>query len=138
VNDVATPSADEVELRLRWHQVRDGALGGRLEVRNIGTRTVRIGGKPTLTPIGEHGRPLETEFVVTAELRMPPYVDLAPGQRAAAPVSWAGWDGPPASGQVRVEFDDVTVDVAADGPAQPASRAEPTNLSSSWFDLLGE
>ncbi len=73
---------------------------------------------------------------MTAELRIPPYVDLAPGQRAAAPVSWAGWDGPPASGRVRVQFDGVTVDLAAEGPAQPTSSAETRNLSSSWFDLL--
>jgi hypothetical protein len=81
---------------------------------------------------------LETEFVVTAELRVPSYFALARGQRAAAPVSWAAWDGPPASGQVRVKLDGVTVDVLADGPAQPASWAEPTYLSSSWFDLLGD
>jgi|SRR3954452_19846268 hypothetical protein len=138
MSDVPIPAADEVDVRLRWQTVSDGALDGLLEVRNIGPRPIRVGGKPLVTPLGVDGRPLAADFLVTAELRIPPHLDLLPGQRAAAPVSWSGWNGPPSSGRVRVEFEGVTVDVVADGPAQPASTEEPTNLSSSWFDLLAD
>ena len=138
VDDVLPPSANDLELRLWWRTVADGALDGQLEVRNVAPRVVRVGGKPLLTPIGENGQPLETDFVVTLEMRIPDYVDLAPGQRAAAPVSWAAWNGAPASGRIRVEFPDVTMEVTADGPPQPEASTEPTNLSSSWFDLLGD
>ena len=124
----------EVEFRLSWWP-ESGHLTGELEARNIGTRVVRLSGKPTLTPTGVDGRPLDAELVVSLELRLPGYVELAPGGRARASVGWAGWDGPPSSGKVIIGWQGGQEEVTAQGPRQPGSAGPPTNLWSSWFEL---
>ena len=130
--DVAEATGDEIEVTLSWRLTGDGSLVGFVELLNVSTRTVRVTGKPRLTPIGEDGIELHAETVVTLEMRVPPYVDVDPGRAARANVGWAGWDGAPASGRVAVGWPGARVVVTADGPRQPTA-SEPTNLFSSWF-----
>jgi hypothetical protein len=126
---------DSLELRLGWAD-DGGGLSGWLEVRNTGSTVVRLAGKPGLRPLGTDGKPLRTECIVTAELRLPGYVDVPPGAVARAPVGWGGWDGPPAGGQVEVTISDARYTVTVDGPAQPAGSGPGTNLWSNWFELV--
>lgn len=134
-NDAAPEAGpDDLALSLTW--LPDGdALKGELEARNVGNRRVRLTGKPQLTPLGADGRPLETSTIITLELMLPGYVELAPGESATAAVGWAGWDGVPAGPQVRVEWPGGQVDVTTLGPREPAASGPATNLSSSWFVL---
>jgi hypothetical protein len=133
--DVPLATAAEVEVSLSWQADDDGALAGHVTVHNLSDHPVRVGGKPMIRPLGEDARPLETEHAVTAELRIPPHVDVPPGGRATAGVSWAGWPGPAASGAALVSWNGGEAVVQVDGPAQPWRTDEPWNLSSSWFDL---
>jgi hypothetical protein len=96
----------------------------------------RLSGKPLLTPIGTDGVPLDAKTVVTLELRLPGYVELAPGERAMARVGWGGWDGAPASGKVIVHWRGENVELIADGPRQPESDGPTTNLWTSWFESV--
>jgi hypothetical protein len=134
--EIPLATAADVRVSLIWHPDEDGALHGSVTVHNISDRAVRVGGKPMIRPLGEDARPLETEHLVTAELRMPPHVDIPPGGRATASVSWAGWPGPAASGSALVSWNGGETVVQIDGPAQPPRTEEPWNLSSSWFDLV--
>jgi hypothetical protein len=135
VTDTDAPEArpDDVAFSLTW-LAEDGGLKGQLEARNVGGQRVRLSGKPQLTPLDAEGNPLDTASVMTMELRLPGYVELDPGESAASQVGWAGWDGPPASGVVRVEWPGGQADVPAAGPPQPAATGPATNLWSSWFD----
>jgi hypothetical protein len=134
--DAAEARPDEIAFTLVW-EADGGQLTGRLEARNIGDRPVRLSHKPVLVPIGADGEPLDAHTVVTMEFRPPGYVELEPGERAGAGVSWGGWDGPPASGRFVVEWAGGRSEVEALGPWQPTSTGPATNLSSSWWDLLG-
>lgn len=127
-------STDDV--RLAWSPDEQGGLSGWVEVHNSGERAVRLSGKPGVRPLGIDGAPLATECVVTLELRTPGYVDVPSGSLARAPVGWAGWDGPPASGWVEVRVSETSYTVEVDGPAQPSSRGPATNLWSNWFELV--
>lgn len=135
--DVSEALPTEVEFTLSWEEAADGALDGVLEGQNVSDHPVRLSHKPTLTPVGVDGEPLDAEHIVTAELRLPVWAQLGPGERARADVSWAGWDGPPASGKVIVVWGGGRVEVAASGPQQPAATGPTTNLSSSWFTRVG-
>ncbi len=137
MSDTEAPEAQvgDVRLALSWRLV-DGGLRGELEAVNVRDHRVRLSGKPDLTPVGIDGSPLAVETVVTMEFRHPGYVELGPGRRAIAPVTWAGWDGPPSSGRVIVRWDGGRVEVDASGPRQPANSGPATNLSTSWFSLL--
>lgn len=137
-DDVPAATADDLELRLSWEADETGSLYGELHARNVSNHRVRVEGKPLLQPIGQDGSPLNVEHVVTTEFRVPPYVDLAPGQQAVAPVNWAGWKGPPASGRVRVEWAGGSAELTVDGPSQPSRTEEPMNSSSSWFTLVSD
>ena len=128
------PSADDV--RLSWSPDDQGGLTGWVEVRNARQSVVRVSGKPGLRPLGVGGEALPTECIVTLEMRTPGYVDVPSGGVARAPVGWAGWDGPPASGRVEVTVSDLSYTVEVDGPAQPTGRGPATNLWSSWFELV--
>ena len=132
-----TPEAQpaEVEFSLAW-RLEDGHLVGELEARNIGSRAIRLSGKPSLRPVGADGQPLDTGTVVSLELRLPGHVEVEPGRRARAAVGWAGWDGPPARGEVIVGWPGGHVVVTANGPRQPESSGPATNLWSSWFELV--
>ncbi len=125
-----------IEVRLTWSADEHGGLSGWVQVRNVGTSPVRLPNKPGLRPLGLDGTPLDTECIVTLEMRMPGYVDVPAGGIGRAPVGWAGWDGPAAGGQVEVTIADATYTVRVDGPAQPSARGPATNLWSSWFQLV--
>jgi Protein of unknown function (DUF4232) len=131
-NEVPEASPDDIVFSLTW--LPDGdALKGELEARNVGNRRVRLTGKPHLAPLGVDGRPLDAAGIVTLELVLPGFVELAPGESATAAVGWAGWDGLAAGPQVRVEWPGGQVDVATLGPREPAGSGPATNLWSSWF-----
>jgi hypothetical protein len=134
VGETADARPEEVQFVLAWHAEEDGGLTGELRVRNTSSRRVRLAGKPGLQPVGVDGVPLDTECVVTLELVLPGYVDIDPGDEASAPVGWAGWDGPPASGEVVVQWPGGGSRVTVSGPRQPASAGPATNLWSSWFE----
>jgi hypothetical protein len=125
----------EVEFTLTW-RADLGRLTGVLEALNVCDHPVRLAHKPRLSPTGVDGRPLDADHIVSAEMKIPGHVDLDPGKRARAHVSWAGWDGPPASGRVIVGWTVGSVEVEASGPQQPESLGPPTNLSSSWFEYV--
>jgi hypothetical protein len=121
---------------LSWSPDGQGGLTGWVEVHNSTDNVVRVTGKPSVRPLGVDGAPLATECVVTLELRTPDYVDVPSRGVARAPVGWAGWDGPPASGQVEVTLGGRAYTVDVVGPAQPSGRGPATNLWSSWFELV--
>jgi hypothetical protein len=56
--ETAAPEAelDDVTFTLSW-RMKDGGLSGELEAVNISNRSVRLSGKPGLTPIGMDDRP---------------------------------------------------------------------------------
>lgn len=130
--DAPEAQPDEIAFTLTWAPDGD-ALTGELKARNVGDRRVRLSGKPALTPLDVDGQPLETESIITLEMKLPGYVDLDPGESATARVGWAGWDGADAGGVVRVEWPGGQADVPAEGPRQPAASGPATNLFSSWF-----
>lgn len=132
--DVSEAGPDDVAFSLSW-RAEDGALKGALEARNVSERRVRLSGKPQLTPLDAEGNPLETASIMTLELKLPGYVELAPGESAASRVGWAGWDGPAAGGIVRIEWPGGQADVPVAGPRQPSATGPATNLWSSWFDI---
>lgn len=124
-------------MTLRWERSGD-ALAGEVVAENITGRACRMEGKPALTPLGLDGQPLPTQHIISLELRVPSYVVLQPGQRAAARVRWGGWCGEPCSGRVRVRWEGGSAVVDVQGPRQPACPEEGGgNLTSSWFELLG-
>jgi hypothetical protein len=134
VAEIEAPEAgpDDVALTLTWWSDGDG-LRGELGVRNVGQHRIRLYGMPRLVPLDIDGHPLETDTFMTLEMRMPNYAELAPGESAVAAVGWAGWDGRPADGTVRVEWPGGQADVPAIGPRQPTGSGPATNLWSSWF-----
>jgi hypothetical protein len=138
-DDTTVPEAlpGEIAFTLAW-EAAGGGLRGLLQGRNVCDHPVRLSNKPVLIPLGITGEPLDTHTAVTLELRLPGYAQLAPGEVASAPVSWGGWDGPPASGAVIVQWDGghSQAEVAASGPKQPSSARPSTNLSSSWWTLV--
>lgn len=126
---------DDLSVTVRWE--RDGAgLRGQVIAENTGGRACRLPGKPGVTPLGLDGEPLPVKTVITLEWRSPGYVTLEPGQRAAAPVAWGGWDGPAASDLARVTWEGGAATAAVEGPTQPAGPDSPRNISSSWFRPL--
>jgi hypothetical protein len=131
---------DELDMALTWQMGEDGSLRGDVTVRNRGTRTCRVGGKPIVTPLARDGSPLRAQTIVTLESRMPSWVVLSPGARALASVGWSGWCGAPASGRARIEWERGDTTVTADGPRQPRcpDGGQPVNLWSSWFRALDE
>lgn len=139
-SEPAECAPDEVRFTLQWERTTDGGLTGQLIAENVSPHPRVISGKPAIRPIGVDGVPLTVQMMITLELRIPPYALLAPGGRAAAPVRWAGWDGPPASDQVLVEWRGGSRLVTATGPTQPdppvPGIATPTNITSSWFTTL--
>jgi len=126
---------DDLSVTVRWE--RDGGgLRGQVIAENTGRRACRLPGKPGVRPLGLDGKPLPVETVITLEWVSPGYVALEPGQRAAAPVAWGGWDGPAASPRAQVTWEGGAATAAVEGPAQPAGTDSPCNISASWFRLL--
>jgi len=134
-NEMPACGPDDLSVTVHWE--RDGAgLRGQVIAENTGARACRLPGKPGVTPLGLDGQPLPVETVITLEWLSPGYVTLEPGQRAAAPVAWDGWDGPAASSRAQVTWEGGAATAAVEGPAQPGATGAPGNLSSSWFRLL--
>jgi hypothetical protein len=129
--------SDDLAVSVRWERAGVG-LAGQLIVENVSGRTCRLSHKPWVVPLGMAGEQLPVEAIITADARLRPVI-LAPGERAAAPVGWAGWCGDAASGVVRVNWVSGSAVVEVEGPRQPdcPDPGQPTNLSSSWFDALG-
>jgi hypothetical protein len=120
------------------HWERDGTgLRGQVIAENVGARVCQLANKPTVTPLRSDGSPLPVETIISLEWRSPGYVNLQPGQRAAALILWASWCGQQASGQALVKWPGGSTIARVDGPTQPdcgPSRAR--SITSSWFNLM--
>jgi hypothetical protein len=127
--------ADHADVSVVWHD-EDGSLRGWVEVRNVGDRPCRLSGKPSITPLSADGSRLDAPTIVTAELKLPGYVVLEPGQRARAAIGWGAWDGPTAGVQVVVGWEGQEKQVTVSGPTQPSRSEGPTNIWSYWFELV--
>ena len=127
---------DDLSVTVCWERY-GGGLRGQVVAENTGGRACRLPGKPGVKPLGLDGAPLPVDTVVTLEWVAPGYVALEPGQRAAAPVAWDGWDGQAASSLAQVTWAGGGATAVVDGPAQPSAVDAPCNISSSWFRLLG-
>ena len=134
--DVPEAAPAQLLMFLEWRAVADGSLEGELVVVNAAEEPVRVSNKPILVAMGVDGADLGADMVVTAELRIPDFVVLGPGERALAFVSWGGWNGPACSGRFRIELSGGWTVLSASGPRQPLARGPATNLSSSWFEPL--
>jgi hypothetical protein len=127
---------DDFAMALHWK--RDGTtLRGELVVKNVGAKTCRISGKPSIHPLDRHRKPLPVQNIVTLELRMPGYAVLGPGERAVAEARWAGWCGSPPSRHVRVEWPGGSLVVKAEGPHHPDCGGSESLTSSWWTRTLG-
>ena len=128
--------SDDLAVSVRWERAGVG-LEGQVLVENVSSRTCRLSDKPSVVPLRADGHDLPVEVLITMELRDGPVI-LASGERAAAPIWWAGWCGDAASGLVRVNWASGSAVVEVEGPRQPdcPDAGQPTNLSSSWFDAL--
>ncbi len=119
-----------------WERREDGhGLRGQVIAENVGGRACRLPGKPTVTPLEPDGQPLDVWNVVTLEFRSPGYVDLQPGDRAAARVSWSSWCGRPASDRARIEWDGGSVVAPVRGPVQPECVQNRSGSLSPWWFL---
>ena len=135
-DDVPPCGSDDLAVVVRWER-DDNGLRGQLTAENISARACKLGYKPTVTPLRPDGTPLPAQTLVTLEMRIPGYVILQPGQRAASRVSWSSWCGDPASDRAQVEWHGGSAAAEVQGPAQPACDPDkPDNLTSFWFDLI--
>jgi len=136
--DDAVPPCGSDDLAVVVHWEPDGTgLRGQVIAENVSGQICQLANKPTVTPLQPDGSPLPVETIVTMEMRSPGYVNLQPGQRAAAPVSWGSWCGQQASDQARVEWPGGSTTARVDGPTQPdCDPSQGYNLTSSWFDLI--
>jgi hypothetical protein len=130
---------NDVRVTLEWES--DGAkLRGHVVVENVSARTCRLPGKPAIVPVGQDGNPLPVMTLITLELMGPGYVDISPGQRAAASAGWGSWCGQPAARRALIQWDggeEAPAEVR--GPAQPGCDPEGShNLTSSWFRLISD
>lgn len=131
--------ADDVDVRVRWERDDDGGLVGEVVVANVGGRACRLGGKPALAPLKPDGERLEVANAVALDLRIPGYVVLRPGQRAAASAGWLSWCGEAPADRMMVSWAGGSVVAEVDGPVRPECRTDqPANLSSWWFELVND
>ena len=138
VSDDAVPPCgpDDLAVTVSWERVGAG-LRGQVIAENVSGRACRLAGKPQVRPLQPDGTPLPVETVISLEMRTPGYVILSPGDRAAAPVSWASWSGQRASDRAQVSWDGGSAVTEVRGPAQPECvQGRSGNLTSSWFGLL--
>ncbi len=134
-SEVPSCGPGDLSVTVRWERDGEG-LRGQVIAENTGKRACRLPGKPGVTPLGLDGEPLPVDTIVTLEWVSPGYVALEPGQRAAAPLAWGGWDGPAASARAQVTGEGGAAMAAVEGPAQPSATDAPGNISSSWFRPL--
>jgi hypothetical protein len=137
-DDDAVPlcGSDDLEVVVQWEHGSPG-LDGQVIAENVSGRACRLGHKPGVTPLQPDGTPLSVETLVTLEEKIPPYVIIEPGQRAAARVHWRAWCGQQASDRARVDWFGGSTAAKVHGPTQPeCSPGQPDNLTSSWFHLM--
>jgi hypothetical protein len=136
--DDAVPPCGSDDLSVVVHWQRDGTgLLGQVIAENVSDRACQLASKPTVTPLQVDGSPLPVDTIITLEMRTPGYVNLQPGQRAAARLIWGSWCGQPASDRALVKWPGGSATARVVGPAQPdcgPSRAY--NITSSWFNLI--
>ena len=133
--EMPTCGPGDLSVTVRWEPDGDG-LRGQVIAENTGGRACLLPGKPGVRPLGLDGQPLPVETVITMEWVSPGYVALAPGQQAAAPAAWHGWNGAAASTRAQVTWAGGAATAEVEGPAQPTATDAPRNISSSWFRLL--
>lgn len=123
-------------VRVLWE--RDGkGLRGEVVVQNVGDRACRLGGKPSVSPLAADGTAMATQTAITLELRGQGYVVIEPGQCAMARVSWSNWCGESPSRRAVVTWWDGSAVATVEGPLSPGcDKKRPTNLTSSWFDVI--
>jgi hypothetical protein len=136
--DDAVPACGSDDLAVVVHWQHDGTgLRGQVIAQNVSDRACQLANKPTVTPLQADGSPLPVDTIITLEMKIPGYVNLQPGQRAAALLLWSSWCGQQASSQALVQWPGGSTVAKVDGPAQPdcgPSRA--CNITSSWFNLI--
>lgn len=136
--DDAVPlcGSDDLSVVVNWEH--DGpARHGQVIAENIGGQACRLADKPAVTPLQPDGVPLQVKTIISFELKVPRYVILEPGQRAASRVHWASWCGQQASDRARVDWPGGSAEARVHGPTQPeCSPGQPSDLSSSWFRLV--
>lgn len=127
----------EVQFQLTWKSTTLDVLDGDLVATNVSSRRWRLSGKPVIVPLDTSGQPLATKHVVTAEGRIPDYVEVPPGGRARAQVTWSWWDGTETSAHVRIKWPGGEVDAPIIGPTHPeVPRADHFSATSSgWWEL---
>lgn len=129
--------ADDVEVRVRWEREDNGGLVGEVVVVNVGGRACRLGGKPVLAPLKADGERLKVANAIAADIRIPGYVVLRPGQRAVASAGWLSWCGDAPGKRMVVSWAGGSAVAEVDGPVRPECRADqPENLSSWWFEVV--
>ena len=137
-DDDAVPlcGPDDLAVVVNWEH--DGpALHGQVIAENVGGRACRFADKPGVTPLQPNGAPLQVKTIISLEMKVPRYVILEPGQRAAARVYWASWCGQQASNRARVDWPGGSAVATVHGPTQPeCSIGGPDNMTSSWFRLM--
>ena len=128
--------SDDLAVVVQWEHSGRG-LDGQVIAENVGVRACRLAYKPEVTPLQPDGTPLPVETLVTLEEKIPAYVIIEPGQRAAARVHWGSWCGQQASDRARVDWYGGSTVAKVHGPTQPeCSPGQPDNLTSSWFHLI--
>lgn len=136
--DDAVPrcGSDDLAVVVNWEH--DGAaLHGQVIAENVSGRACRLADKPAVTPLQPDGAPLQVKTIISLELKIPRYVILEPGQRAASRVYWGSWCGQQASDRARVDWPGGSTVAKVHGPTQPeCSPGQSTNLTSSWFHLM--
>lgn len=136
--DAAVPlcGPDDLAVVVSWQRHGTG-LRGQVIAENVGRRACRLKSKPAVTPLHRDGSPLPVTMTITLEFLEPGYVILQPGERAAAPLSWASCCGHQASDRARVDWPGGSTVATVHGPAQPACLPwRSSDLTSSWFSLM--
>src|SRR5215470_8044635 len=119
-DDDAVPlcGSDDLAVTVNWEH--DGAaLHGQVIAENVGGRACRLADKPAVTPLQPDGVPLQVKTIIGFELKVPRYVILEPGQRAASRVHWASWCGQSASDRAWVKWPGGSAVAKVHGPSQP-------------------
>ena len=119
---------------MHWEPHGTG-LRGQVVVRNVCGRTCRVPGKPAVRPLGQDGRPLDVNTIITLEFMSPGYVDIEPGQETRASVHWPSWCGPAASDQALITLaSGEWIPARVTGPVQPSCVSGASSaISSFWF-----
>jgi hypothetical protein len=128
--------SDDVSVVVHWQHDGPG-LRGQVLAENVSGHVCRLANKPDVTPLRVGGKPLRVRTIMTLEWRDPGYVDLQPGQRAAAPLSWGSWCGLPASDQAQVVWAGGSAVAQVTGPTQPECvDGESGDLTTDWFHVI--